>query len=121
MFAVVRFILDDELGEKGGQVADIGWLAKQFWVLFIHHDFAEQAFLAAEIAADQRDIDARAVRDIAKADARSEEHTSELQSLMRISYAVFCLNKKQRQTQQPSTHSQTHNTYTHYYNHHIRQ
>src|SRR3546814_2622284 len=28
------------------------------------------------------------------ADARSEEHTSELQSLMRISYAVFCLKKK---------------------------
>src|SRR3546814_2782313 len=27
--------------------------------------------------------------------ARSEEHTSELQSLMRISYAVFCLTKKQ--------------------------
>src|SRR3546814_1655798 len=27
---------------------------------------------------------------------RSEEHTSELQSLMRISYAVFCLNKKKR-------------------------
>src|SRR3546814_3537124 len=27
-------------------------------------------------------------------DARSEEHTSELQSLMRISYAVFCLNKE---------------------------
>src|SRR3546814_2587534 len=29
---------------------------------------------------------------------RSEEHTSELQSLMRISYAVFCLKKKQRRT-----------------------
>src|SRR3546814_1376393 len=29
------------------------------------------------------------------AGARSEEHTSELQSLMRISYAVFCLKKKQ--------------------------
>src|SRR3546814_985172 len=29
------------------------------------------------------------------ADWRSEEHTSELQSLMRISYAVFCLKKKQ--------------------------
>src|SRR3546814_6582811 len=28
--------------------------------------------------------------------ARSEEHTSELQSLMRISYAVFCLKKKQK-------------------------
>src|SRR3546814_7569306 len=29
---------------------------------------------------------------------RSEEHTSELQSLMRISYAVFCLKKKKKQT-----------------------
>src|SRR3546814_2698023 len=32
--------------------------------------------------------------------SRSEEHTSELQSLMRISYAVFCLKKKK--TQQPN-------------------
>src|SRR3546814_400619 len=31
-------------------------------------------------------------------DQRSEEHTSELQSLMRISYAVFCLKKKNKQT-----------------------
>src|SRR3546814_6677044 len=30
---------------------------------------------------------------------RSEEHTSELQSLMRISYAVFCLKKKNKKTQ----------------------
>src|SRR3546814_4042412 len=30
--------------------------------------------------------------------ARSEEHTSELQSLMRISYAVFCLKKKKQKT-----------------------
>src|SRR3546814_7427285 len=30
---------------------------------------------------------------------RSEEHTSELQSLMRISYAVFCLKKKKRRKQ----------------------
>src|SRR3546814_6417138 len=30
-------------------------------------------------------------------EARSEEHTSELQSLMRISYAVFCLKKKKKQ------------------------
>src|SRR3546814_3977092 len=36
-----------------------------------------------------------------QADPRSEEHTSELQSLMRISYAVFCLKKK--------------NTYHHYH------
>src|SRR3546814_11541856 len=32
---------------------------------------------------------------------RSEEHTSELQSLMRISYAVFCLTKKKHKTQTP--------------------
>src|SRR3546814_10538837 len=31
---------------------------------------------------------------VARTQQRSEEHTSELQSLMRISYAVFCLNKK---------------------------
>src|SRR3546814_2943150 len=35
---------------------------------------------------------------------RSEEHTSELQSLMRTSYAVFCLKKK---TSQPNTTSET--------------
>src|SRR3546814_2069902 len=35
---------------------------------------------------------------VAEADERSEEHTSELQSLMRISYAVFCLKKKNAQT-----------------------
>src|SRR3546814_8705731 len=34
---------------------------------------------------------------------RSEEHTSELQSLMRISYAVFCLKKNNKCTQLPPT------------------
>src|SRR3546814_10849061 len=42
--------------------------------------------------------------------SRSEEHTSELQSLMRISYAVFCLKKKTNQT--TKCHTQTHNTYS---------
>src|SRR3546814_6211317 len=36
---------------------------------------------------------------------RSEEHTSELQSLMRISYAVFCLKKKKTQKQPPKPHT----------------
>src|SRR3546814_4081489 len=35
---------------------------------------------------------------------RSEEHTSELQSLMRISYAVFCLKQKKTQTRKPTIH-----------------
>src|SRR3546814_190449 len=46
------------------------------------------AFLASQLGGDR--------------ELRSEEHTSELQSLMRISYAVFCLKKKNTQT--------THNT-----------
>src|SRR3546814_9190175 len=42
---------------------------------------------------------------------RSEEHTSELQSLMRISYAVFCLKKKKQQTAtQHTTNQQMRNT-----------
>src|SRR3546814_1068829 len=36
---------------------------------------------------------------------RSEEHTSELQSLMRISYAVFCLKKKKKPTADNQKHS----------------
>src|SRR3546814_9806158 len=34
---------------------------------------------------------------------RSEEHTSELQSLMRISYAVFCLKKKKEKRHKPTS------------------
>src|SRR3546814_6318696 len=47
---------------------------------------------------------------------RSEEHTSELQSLMRISYAVFCLKKKKlttgtaKHTKIPETNTQTQKT-----------
>src|SRR3546814_9461520 len=44
--------------------------------------------------ADHRNTEKRPV-DKAR---RSEEHTSELQSLMRISYAVFCLKKKKKKT-----------------------
>src|SRR3546814_5227269 len=47
---------------------------------------------------------------------RSEEHTSELQSLMRISYAVFCLKKKKIQKIQSAQHetrTATQNSTTH--------
>src|SRR3546814_3552137 len=43
---------------------------------------------------------------------RSEEHTSELQSLMRISYAVFCLKKKNTQPNKPDTNP--HQSLTHH-------
>src|SRR3546814_2115930 len=41
------------------------------------------------------------------ADGRSEEHTSELQSLMRISYAVFCLKKKTHNKKLSAQHINT--------------
>src|SRR3546814_2635929 len=43
---------------------------------------------------------------------RSEEHTSELQSLMRISYAVFCLKKKKTKTPKQKSHTRTINKTT---------
>src|SRR3546814_3630599 len=44
---------------------------------------------------------------------RSEEHTSELQSLMRISYAVFCLKKKKIKTTCQTKNVQIHNMQNH--------
>src|SRR3546814_956136 len=52
------------------------------------------AFVAASAKSDQ---------------IRSEEHTSELQSLMRISYAVFCLKKKTNIKYKPTIHDQNNN------------
>src|SRR3546814_5034793 len=69
------------------------------------------ALEAGRIGADERPCDDAAdavfvhilARDLAQ--ARSEEHTSELQSLMRISYAVFCLKKKKTKTKTSSNNS----------------
>src|SRR3546814_10605086 len=47
---------------------------------------------------DRRGADAIALGDDVDRPQRSEENTSELQSLMRISYAVFCLKKKRNMT-----------------------
>src|SRR3546814_10061283 len=51
-----------------------------------------------------RDLPARAVA-LNRRRGRSEEHPSELQSLMRISYAVLCLKNKTTQLQTPITHT----------------
>src|SRR3546814_1496676 len=45
-------------------------------------------------------------------DGRSEEHTSELQSLMRISYAVFCLKKKKKKKQTKCYYTKQNNKHT---------
>src|SRR3546814_9559708 len=60
--------------------------------LFAHYTYLQKIRMAAGRTGRrrQRSASARAAR----RQVRSEEHTSELQSLMRISYAVFCLTKK---------------------------
>src|SRR3546814_1626161 len=56
--------------------------------------------LAGDRAHRERRTTARIAVEPGEHDARSEEHTSELQSLMRNSYAVFCLKKKKNNMKQ---------------------
>src|SRR3546814_5415492 len=68
----------------------------------------------ARLAAECRQYSAGAVRGrfpvAVRAVSRSEEHTSELQSLMRISYAVFCLKKKKKKQHTLHLNNDTHST-----------
>src|SRR3546814_2392802 len=62
---------------------------------FLSPDAAERQEAAITKRLDQLDRRlTRVERDVGIAVGRSEEHTSELQSLVRIAYAVFCLKKK---------------------------
>src|SRR3546814_2407429 len=74
-----------ELGRSGGGKADLNLLDAD-----LHKHVKEALLLFRVHRIDQRLI---AVAHIRAEPARSEEPTSELQSLMRISYAVFCLKK----------------------------
>src|SRR3546814_5413883 len=62
----------------------------------VGHHPDRQAMLHRRVAADTADVDGVLAGALGRCHVaiRSEEHTSELQSLMRISYAVFCLKKK---------------------------
>src|SRR3546814_10544218 len=70
------------------RVADLGLMAQRLTGVDIFADLGER----------HRDADIGQILERAPRAAigRSEEHTSELQSLMRISYAVFCLKKKKQ-------------------------
>src|SRR3546814_10606626 len=81
-----------------------------------HGGVAEEELLTLAAAVERGSEHPLGAAIVAGAEARSEEHTSELQSLMRISYAVFCLKKKKTE-QIPlcvlccdTTYSQTINT-----------
>src|SRR3546814_7389068 len=85
-------------------VSQSGMSGPRLAVERILRELADAAQRADELRCLDREEDGLAVRagreladrlDIFLRDERSEEHTSELQSLMRISYAVFCLKKKQ--------------------------
>src|SRR3546814_2787806 len=75
--------------------------ADDIMAIFVHED--ERAKNGEESDEIEPDGHVRHVRAGPQNAARSEEHTSELQSLMRISYAVFCLKKKKKKTYQSET------------------
>src|SRR3546814_10391470 len=76
----VRYIGNSNF--TGWQIADADWTARQLGL---------NRFVSAQ---DELSL---VFRKTEEERLRSEEHTSELQSLMRISYAVFCLKKKKQQ------------------------
>src|SRR3546814_9504338 len=85
----IRYTLSG--GKKFQDRAEIKDISAYLRLIANAHD--RMAFERA-IAAPKRNVGAGLLDDI----DRSEEHTSELQSLMRISYAVFCLKKKTQYT-----------------------
>src|SRR3546814_4760136 len=74
-----------------GQACGLDDQALESRHLALHPPLVEVAHAGDEVAAD-------GAAEAAAVQQRSEEHTSELQSLMRISYAVFCLKKKNSYT-----------------------
>src|SRR3546814_5216446 len=74
-------VLEDAIGAAAGEA---GKLRDHFLIGAGVEASADFGIFALDVLAHDDEVDV----------LRSEEHTSELQSLMRISYAVFCLNKK---------------------------
>src|SRR3546814_6900605 len=92
---------DEDLNRLRGLISEMGGRAEQALLQAMTALSKGDLDLAAQVVRDDKKIDALeseveqlAVQTIALRAPRSEEHTSELQSLMRISYAVFCLKKK---------------------------
>src|SRR3546814_7396225 len=75
----------------GARMVDFGG-----WDMPINYGSQIEEHHAVRRDAGMFDVSHMTVVDLHGARTRSEEHTSELQSLMRISYAVFCLKKKKK-------------------------
>src|SRR3546814_1125850 len=94
--ALERFdILDARCVHRTGDLV-IGDIAVWVGVTAAHRD---AAFAACRHIIDEVKARVPIWKRERYAEGRSEEHTSELQSLMRISYAVFCLTKKKQQNE----------------------
>src|SRR3546814_1018626 len=93
-----RALLDRAVA--AAEAAQPGWAAtnpqRRARVLFRFKELVKRELeaLAHLLASEHGKVVADARGDVQRGLDRSEEHTSELQSLMRISYAVFCLKKK---------------------------
>src|SRR3546814_519491 len=107
---VLRSALDEQVGQTMAAAASGTTITQEFLargaavIAYTHTEcvaIVNEAFaLAGSVPVYKKSALQRRWRDV----RRSEEHTSELQSLMRISYAVFCLKKKKtniKQTQEP--------------------
>src|SRR3546814_1238210 len=84
------------LATFGGVAGSIGLLLRRRWAVPVY--LLALVALVLQVVASYAVTPAWSVS--GAAGLRSEEHTSELQSLMRSSYAVFCLQKKKRDTAQ---------------------
>src|SRR3546814_10767926 len=84
-------------GDSAGRMALATNETMQMWLLLP----AQQPISAVAAKGMRLRGDKAELPDCVIADERSGEHTSELQSLMRISYAVFCLKKKKTKKDKP--------------------
>src|SRR3546814_7638478 len=75
------------------------------YTTLFHLSYLEPRDLRLEFEERRDEETDRPRRNCDRVETRSEEHTSELQSLMRISYAVFCLKKKKNTTLKQSHYS----------------
>src|SRR3546814_9255391 len=94
-----QFAFENRYVRKDGTTAHIMWSAR--WSKFDNFRVAVARDISERKRAQARQEAIYAISDVVH---RSEEHTSELQSLMRISYAVFCLKKKIHSTKQNHPH-----------------
>src|SRR3546814_2277716 len=83
----------------------VPWGKAMMWIFLLSDTFIFSSFLVSYMTVRSSTTvpwpNASEVFALTIAGQRSEEHTSELQSLMRLSYAVFCLKKENKPTTHP--------------------